>query len=146
MYVLILEFNFLGSFFCCIFMVKIFRKKQYWFYSFLPITKILVHTTLSLTCDRLVLLNWWRWKSTERIRSYVVNSRYMLNIRLKLFKNDSSAYHPLRFTQGCGIDQMFIILKYVYLIAKYSTAGFMRAFNYCKKLLFGISLVMLWLD
>ena len=33
----------------------------------------------------------------------------MLNISPKLFDNESPAHQPLRFTQGCGIDNILMI-------------------------------------
>ena len=101
--------------------------------------------TLSLTCAGLVLVNWCICQYNDHISYYVVNSMYMQNISPKLSENELSAHQPLRFTQGCGIDQIFIIWKCVYFIAKYNYTELLKALNYCEKLLPGISVVTLWI-
>ena len=69
----------------------------------------------------------------------------MMSVRPKLFENKSPAHHLLIFTLGCGIDQIFMISKYVYFIAKYNSTGFLETFHYRDKFLLGRSVVMLCL-
>ena len=70
----------------------------------------------------------------------------MLSIRPKLFDNKLPAHHPLRFTQGYGIYQIFIIRKYVYFIAKENSLEFLKAFHYREKLFISLNVIKLWLD
>ena len=70
----------------------------------------------------------------------------MLNIRHKLFDNESPVNHSLIFNHGCGMDQIFMIQKYVYFIAKWNSAELIEAFHYSEKFLLGCSVVTLWLD
>ena len=109
MYVLILEF-YIPQFF----VVVLFAQLRYLVGNntrcFLPCQlKKLVSNTLQLTYTGLVLVARRRRKSTKRVNYYVVNSRYMLNIRPKLFKNELPVHYPLIFTQGHGIDQIIMI-------------------------------------
>ena len=69
----------------------------------------------------------------------------MLNIGHKLFGNELPAHHLLRFTQGCEINQNFIIRKLVYFIDKYNSVGLLEASHYCEKLLLSRSVVTLWI-
>ena len=106
--------------------------------------KRIVCATLSLIHARFVLVAGQRRKSTESTRYYVVNSIYMLNIRPKLFENESPVHHTLRFTQGCGIDQILMIREQVYFIAKENSLEFIEAFHYRDKFLIGHILVTMW--
>ena len=69
----------------------------------------------------------------------------MLNIRPKIFENESPAHYPLIFTQGRGIYQILMVLEYVYFISKENSLELLKAFYYSKKLLFSCSVVTLWL-
>ena len=69
----------------------------------------------------------------------------MLNIRPKIFDNESPARYPLIFAQGRGIDHILIILEYVYFIAKNNSSELLKAFHYINKFLLDCSLVMMWL-
>ena len=69
-----------------------------------------------------------------------------MNIRPKIFKSESPLHHPLRFTQGYGIDQIFMIRKYVYFIVKENPLELIKAFHYCEKLLLSRIVVRLWFD
>ena len=60
---------------------------------------------MSLPSTVLVIVSGPRQKYTERISYYVINSRYMLNIRPKLFENESSVHLPLRFIHDYSIYQ-----------------------------------------
>ena len=63
----------------------------------------------------------------------------MLNIRPKLFENESPANHPLRFTQGCGVYQILMIREYVYLIAKEDSSELLKEFQYREKVILSSS-------
>ena len=100
---------------------------------------------MSLPCTGIVLVARRRRQSTECVSYYVYNYSYILNIRPKLFENEYPAHHPLRFTQGCDIEQIIMILDYVYFIAKDNSSELLKAFNYCKKFLLIRSVVTLWI-
>ena len=70
----------------------------------------------------------------------------MLNVRPNLYENELQAHHPLRFTQGCGIDQIIMIGECVYLLAKNNFSELLKTFQYRKKTLLSCSVVTLWLD
>ena len=69
----------------------------------------------------------------------------MLNNRPKIFDNYLPAHHPLILTQGCGIDQVIMILEYVYFTAKNNSLGLLKAFHYCDKFLLSCIVVTLWI-
>ena len=70
----------------------------------------------------------------------------MMNTRTKISENDSPAHQTLRFTQGCGIDHIFMIRTYVYFITKYNSVELIKALKYYDKLLIVSSVVTLWID
>ena len=104
------NFYFSATFFCYIWAFKRFSRKQYSLFLSLPSTNDLFvkHWAFAV----LVCI----WKSTERIIYYVLKSIYILNIRPQIFDNEFPLHYSLRFTQSCGIKQIFIIWKYIYFI------------------------------
>ena len=102
---------------------------------FLTNCKYLIHATLSLTCARLILVDWCRWKVTDLIRYYYIYSIYMLNIRPKVSENKLLAYQPLRFTQSSSTYQIFVIWKCVYFIDKRYSSKLIKELYYAKKFL-----------
>ena len=69
----------------------------------------------------------------------------MLNVRPKIFENESPVHHPLGLTQGCSIDHILMIQEYVYFITKNNSLELFEAFHYCEKFLLSRSVVTLWI-
>ena len=69
----------------------------------------------------------------------------MLNIRPKLFDNESPVHHPLIFTQGYGRDKKIMIRKEVYFIATENNLEFLKAFDYRENFVLSLSVVTLCL-
>ena len=69
----------------------------------------------------------------------------MMNIRPKFFDIGLPAHHPLRFTPGCGIDQILLSENCFILLAKDHFPEFLKAFHYREKFLLSRSVVTLWL-
>ena len=79
-----------------------------------------------------------------QIKSF--NSRYVLDITPKRFKYESPVHNYLRFTYSGGIDQIFMIRKYVYFIAKRIPSELLKALYYQDSFILHCSVIKLCLN
>ena len=66
----------------------------------------------------IILDNWCGIKSNECFDYYNVNSRYVMYVSPKIFDYEFPTRHSLRFTQSGCVDQISVVQKYVYFVAK----------------------------